>query len=657
LSPPISAPVDRRFEAVLDAFVVFFGLWTLYGNLLVFGGASFNLLLLLSPLPLAGTVWLWRWLRRVPAPGPVAEAERPSRVPVTYKLLAAAAILAIYTWTQQLWLLWILGVVFLAGCVIDHPRRAETAAADRRFTRLDLVLLTLSLVAALSCTAFVHRYDADDAYYMSVPVALLDHPDRPLLAADTMHGEPGLPLLGPHYRTVSYELLIGAVSFVTRLDHRVPYYVLFPLLFAGMLIVACWLPLRLLSPRTASLGVLAVCLVTLVWGDVHHAYGNFGFVRLFQGKAVLASICAPAILYYGLRYSARGDRASWTRLALAQMAMVGFSASGVVIAPLLAGLVLLGSWRPDRRSTRILLIGLAASAIPVLEAAIVALQVRDFGAIVSPLDDTSTARSLELVLGQGPRARLALFGLLAAAAVSAATPRHRGIAGYLLAAFALLLSPWSGDLISLAEETFAWRSLWAIPFPLILGIGVARLAGQEPVRSGPRPGLAGALAFVLAFALVPGRPTWTAENKARFRVAAFRVGDGWPAAARAVEVTPAGGTVLAPRRTAMWITGFRGHPKLVGVRQDYLDIVVGKVHGAEEARARRTLMEFVHGKRGGAAWLEMAEAIDRRAIDTVVTHPDLTARGGEPFFAELARRGYAREDVDNGYVVWTRARP
>jgi len=643
---------------MLDAFVVFFGAWTLYCNVLVFSQASFHLLMLLSPLPVAVSFGLWIWLRRGATSATRQIVPREARVPWPYKLGAAAIVVAGYVWTQQLVLFWVLGTIFLVGCLLDQPRNATPARQrEHGLERLDVVLLIVAILLAVTFTAIVHRPDADDAYYMSVPVALLDHPDRPVLQSDTMHGDEGFPLLGPFYRTVSYEVLIGAVAFVSGLDHRIPYYVLFPLVFAALLVIAHWLPLRLICPRIASTGVLFVCLAMMVWGDVHHTYGNFGLVRLFQGKAVLVSICAPAVLYYGLRFSSSGNRFDWVRLGLAQVAMMGLSASGVVIAPLLGGLVLLGSWRPDGRSTRILFLGLLASAVVVLEGVMVLVQVREFGEIVSPLEDTSTAKSLGLVLGHGWRAYLALYGLLGAAALSCATSRHRGIVGYLTAAFVLLLSPWSGDLISRAEETFAWRSLWAIPFPLILALAVAQLARRGPTRLGFRLGALVAVIFALVFTLSPGRWTWIAENKAQVRLAVFRVGEGSPAAERAVQVTPRDGVILAPRKVAMWITGIRGHPRLLGVRQDYLDIVVGKALGADEARRRRELMEFVHGKRETGMFREIADEIVRRRIDTVVTHPDLAARGGQAFFTEIADRGYEREEADNGYLIWKRSLP
>jgi len=650
--------IERRFEASLDAFVVFFGVWTVFCNLLVFAGASFRLLLLLSPLPVAGSIALFLLLRRSRPAAPLPLAPRKARIPLPYKLVCAALLVAGYAWSSHFVIFWMTAAALLVVCWLDRPRRAGEVESGRRgVARVEAALLVAVILGAALFTTFVHRPDADDAMYMSVPVALLDHPERPVLHEDTMHGEEGFPLLGPFYRVTSHEVLVGALAFVTRLDPRVLYYFCFPLLFAALLVVAHWLPLRLASPRTATFGLLLTCFVIWAWGDVHHAYGNFGFVRLFQGKAVLVSICAPAIFYYAMRFVSRGDLASWLRLALAQVAMMGLSVSGVFVAPLLAGLVLLGGWRPDRRSTRIFLTGLLASTAVLVAGIVVARQVQAFGEFVSPLESGSTLKSLGLVLGHGWRSWLALFGLLAAAASSCATPRLRSSAGYLTAAFILLLNPWAGDLIARLEPTVSWRALWAIPFPLILGLMGAQLAARGPSRYGIRLGAIGVVVFGLVFALVPGRWTSSVTNKAQFRLAAFKLGEGGPAAERAVELTPPGGVILAPRRVAMWVTGIRHHPRLLAVRQDYLEIIVGKVLGPDEALQRRVLMEFVHGKRGISAAVSVADEIARREIDTVVTHPDLTARGGTVFFEELASRGYVREEVAHGFLVWTRGDP
>jgi len=652
--PPPSHFV-RGVKSLVDAFFVFFGVWTVYCTISVFFGGSFSWLLALTPLALAAAAGIWIWLRR-PIAAPIEDEvpTREARVSVRIKIAAALAIAALHTLTGNAALLWTLGTPFALFCCWDQPKRKPSSDGRSR-SRAGLLLVLLTVIVAIAFTAVVHRPDADDAYYMSVPVSLLDHPRAAMLQADTMHGDPLLPLLGPYYRTVSYEILIGAMAFLTGSDPRFVYYAVMPLLFAAMLVLIHWLCLRRVAPHGAAVGVAVTCVAMMVWGDVHHSFGNFSFIRLFQGKAVLVSLCVPAILYYATRFTERGDARSWVRLALAQLAGMGLSASGLVIAPLAAGLVLLGGLRHGRSGLTRLLLGILSAAPVVAAALVVTFQVQEFGEIVSPLDATSTDRSIEIAMGHGLRTHLALAALLLAIATAGASRGRRGALGFLAAGFVLLLSPWSGELFSLAEPTFSWRSLWAIPFPLIIGGLVAGWisVGRESLNR--QLGAAVSLLLVVLFVFVPGTHTWSQANKSSLQMRAYRVGNGWPAAEAAVAQTPANGLILAPRRVAMWITGIRQHPRLLAVRQDYLTIVVAKVYGDQEAKRRRAMLEFVHGKLGIARSLEIASEIERREINTIVTHPDLHAQGAEIFFAELERIGYRRQDVENGFALWTRA--
>lgn len=644
----------RAVKSAVDGFFVFLGVWTIYCNLSLFSGGSFNWLLALSPLPLAAAAGIWIWLRR-PTLVPVApEAPaREAKLPAKFKVAIALAIATLHALTGNASLFWIFGAPFALFCCWDQPRRKPFDDGASRAT-MGAWLVILTLFVAVAFTAVVHRPDADDAYYMSVSVSLLDNPQAPMLQADTMHGDPLLPLLGPYYRTASYEMLIAALAFLSGSDPRFAYYTVMPLLFAAMLVLVSWLCLRRVAPLGAAVGVAVTCLAMMVWGDVPHSFGNFAFVRLFQGKAALVSICVPGILYYGSRFAERGDARNWIRLALAQLACMGLSASGLVIAPLAAGLVLLGGMRRDRDALARLSLGLLA-CLPVLAAAlVVTLQVKEFGEIVSPPDESSTARSIEIAMGIGARTQLALGALLLAIATAVGGRGRRSALGYLTAAFVLLLSPWSGALLSRAEPTFSWRSLWALPFPLIVGALVAGWISLGADRSRRRLGIAASLLLVGLFVLVPGIVTWSSANHAAFELAAYRVAEGRPAAEEAVRATPSDGTILAPRLVAMWITGIRGHPRLLAVRQDYLEIVVAKVYGEQEAERRRTMFEFVHGELGTARSLEVADEIARREIDTIVTHPDLHAQGAEIFFGELERIGYRRHVVEHGFTLWTR---
>ena len=68
---------------------------------------------------------------------------------------------------------------------------------------------------------------------------------------------------------------------------------------------------RLLTPRwwLWSVGVLIVILVAA--GETHRWYGNFAFVRIWQGKAVFLSVALPLIYAYGLRFAVQPTMRGW----------------------------------------------------------------------------------------------------------------------------------------------------------------------------------------------------------------------------------------------------------------------------------------------------------------------------------------------------------
>ena len=63
-----------------------------------------------------------------------------------------------------------------------------------------------------------------------------------------------------------------------------------------------------------------------------------GIPRLHQGKAVLVTLLVPLVAAYGIELARRPSLASGLRLAAAQIAAVGASATGLWLAPAVAGL-------------------------------------------------------------------------------------------------------------------------------------------------------------------------------------------------------------------------------------------------------------------------------------------------------------------------------
>ena len=184
-------------------------------------------------------------------------------------------------------------------------------------SRASEALLWLLALACVVLTLVAHRPDADDAFYVNIAVAAVDVPRQALLSTDTLHGIDGLPLYLPVYRVHSYELLNAAMAYLTGIPAIYTFHWI-SAAFAALLVPLAYAKLfRLLTPRwwLWSVGVLTVILVAA--GETHRWYGNFAFVRIWQGKAVFLSVFLPLIYAYGLRFAVQPTVRGWALLCAA----------------------------------------------------------------------------------------------------------------------------------------------------------------------------------------------------------------------------------------------------------------------------------------------------------------------------------------------------
>jgi hypothetical protein len=663
---------------VLDVFVVGAGVWTLYCHALYAAAADFRSLRSLSFLPVLVSALLIGGLARTGARNQVVSPARPSRVPAA--IIGAAVVLTVLYALRIDYVLFWSGVVLLALACIAYRRSASASdptsndgacssagglARGERSYRAAVV--GLALLAAL-VTLVAHRPDADDAFYVSIPVSALDHPDRPLLRFDGTFGEEGWPILMPHYRLHSYELLVAIASSVTRFPVPLLYYVLFPAVSAMLVIVANWMALREISgaeQRAVLLGLILTFVVLLTWGDVHRSFGNFAFVRLFQGKAVLVSLCVPATVYYAARFCRDRDLRSWLLFTLCQVGAIGIAATAIGVIPLLSWSVLLGSWRPDRGSTRTTVLGLLSSAYPLAQAVLIggpalfaspALAHADVApaglAQITAVSSVGMWRyaAITIVLGEGWRSWIAILSLLAAPLLPLPRDRQRVLAGFLLVVTLVVLNPWFGANLWEVSPSLLWRLYWAIPFPFLIGLlGIGLYTWGPRVRarsSGPALVLALAALFVCA----PEQWTLSKTNFTELRLPGYKVPREYAVATLASASAGRGGLVLAPEEVSLWVPTLRDHPRLIWVRFSQA-LVLSRVVSQAEVALRSDLARLVSGRVNDPGEMDrLGQEIIRRRVTTIVTAalPDDSALP-----SWLAQHGYESQALDR-YAVWTR---
>ena len=250
------------------------------------------------------------------------------------------------------------------------------------------------------------------------------------------------------------------------------YYLVWPAIIAGLLVVFQWRLFRLLNVRHLALALLSLFVVMLFWGDAHRTPANLGFVRLFQGKGPLVWVAVPAAWLYWMKFVAHGDARPLVLLFLAVAAGIGFSPSGVTIGVLLLALFiaasLIGSrFKPDVRVLTGLLLVLAYAVATGLTMRLY------FGHSATSIGDTSgepqaftyTSEMIVFVLGNGLRAVVALACAAALPAAMRVSPSRRALSIYSMLCTGLLIFPWTSHWLGTwGYATTSWRWLYAVPF-------------------------------------------------------------------------------------------------------------------------------------------------------------------------------------------------
>lgn len=609
-----------------------FALWTVACQATVAGGGSLWLALgvfTVAGLTVLGVLWFRRRAAVVPQQHPVS-ARGDARAPMApapevggdtarLGLRIAGVTLAIAAgWflRESPVALWWLGLGLLGAAwvffVLREPLRDEWPA---RGSRLEGVLWVLAL-AAVTVALVAHRPDLDDSFYLNLAVASVDAPENALLAGDTLHGVPGLPLHHPVYRVHTWELWNAAIAYLTGIPVATTFHLVSASLVA-LLVPLAWARLfRRLVPRHWLWAVAAVLWVLVVAGDAHRWYGNFAFVRIWQGKSVFLSVLLPLIWSAGLDFARRPSTRGFLLLGATQIAALGCTSTAVWAGPVAALSAAVCALPPARHAWRrvgatvlassyVLLLGLGlqqsvfhdrADRLAAGADSVVAERTERKRVLAERrhAPGVQLGRSLDLVTGTGLLHAVCIAAVLGAWALVPPGLGRRFACGVPLAVWAILLNPYfSSELGRFAIGGSHWRALWVLPIPALLALVLTAPLELSRRRA---VGVPFAVAAFAAFAILPAHSALSPENDVSLRSPGLKVPVGEHAIARAFAGRlPAGSVVVAPREIALWLPTLHGrvHP-LVG-RDAYLRGFRTQL-GGQNIALRVLMTDFVSGR-------------------------------------------------------------
>ena len=656
------SPRDSLSERICDQACFAFALWTLCCHAVVFAGGALEALLTLFVA--ACCVGFAVSLKRRGRPGPYrpdAEPYEPGTIGgggSRWMIQGAGLALGltgtlVYLLQRSAVLLWWWLVILLgaaAAWALSAGRPRVSSPARGRSLEAALWLLALGgVVLTLAC----HRPDPDDAFYVNVAVAAADLRGWPLLGTDTLHGVEGLPLHLPVYRVHSYELLNGALSYLTG----IPAIYCFHWISAGL--AALLVPLaharlfRLLTPRR-WLGAVAILMFLLVAvGETHRWYGNFSFVRMWHGKSIFLFVLTPLIYTYALRFALRPTSRGWLLLSAAQIAAVGATSSAIWAAPA-ASLMAMGCvLRPTFKDLRTLATGALASSYVLGIGWIVKSELDIVSAPRSDVPGVDLQRALVTVLGD---ARLLIFcvcAVLVTWAISRPGLARRFVIVLPLAASATFLNPYAAQWVSghVTGPSY-WRSLWALPVPIVLALFL--LAPLDLGRRLGRPAAGGAICLLSLLAFAAWVPRYSGISQqnggARLGVPTLKVPPEPYRAAALLNRSVAGGSmVAAPPEVNVWLPTFHDHAHALAVRH-YLRPRPPVLSSGDRALRRRMVRWLGRPAPSKRALRGFLEGLDRFGVEGVCLRRK--GRRIRKWRKLLRKAGFQKQDEDTNYEIW-----
>jgi len=587
---------------------------------------------------------------------------------------------AFATWTLWTHLALAIGLTFLQlsiafsltvpitiGLLVRFARRSRGSTrfvetADGRHAGTMLLLL---VVLGLAVSVLAIRPDLDDVDYVSHAVFYLEHPSEPLVFARHDHALLSEPLRWPLYIFYALELSCSYAAWITGLPLLAVYHVALPALGGALIPLAWFLAFSRYSRVAwgAVLAAVAVCVFLSLNGEPHRSFGNFAFVRIWHGKAVLMSILVPLGIAYARDALREGGSLPLVRLGFVSIAATGLSPMSLFFVPALAlvqGVAqVAGAGREHRPSWRALAGYFASFGYVVIPGLwFIGMDTREITLHGSRNWPTvALGQQFDFVfIGPGAYPTLALATCTLLSLGFARPPERRMLIAWILACLILFMNPLVFPFVSehLTTLNNYWRLFFLLPVPFVVGFPWTRF----PPGSARASTAGAALALLLLVAVTgnlwaPIRDSGHATlGRLPFRPGRYKVDPAVEAEVETIIAHAQPGPMLAPDRLSCIIPRYSSAFPQIIVR-DYM-LGLHRTSPAErmENRQRRAAVAYVSGRSGGS---EEAKSLIGKGIATVVLDPRVTRQQDWDDFARfLDRNGFERTASEAGFVLYAR---
>lgn len=385
-------------------------------------------------------------------------------------------------------------------------------------SRHEYLTLSCFIFLAVFLVLFLHRPDTDDGTYLSFTIQFLEKPFQPI-------SEFGFEIRA---YSIAYEQLRAAISFCTGIPILYSYFMIGPVIIAVISTLMCWRFLQLLAPKYWEYAMFFYFVFMVSFGDVHRTHANFGFVRMYQGKALLVTLITVSIIYYFLKYRETLKKRYILLMFFSVLGGMGASPTGILVGILLIVCLAFTNIKFEIQALKETGLLLISILIPVC----FGLFMKHYHGIQTNFAHAGAAGKVahvtnlemfKLTLGCGIRGIMVLLSF----AISPICIQNKKISIYyrkfVFICILMLLFPWTSEVLAKNSFfTFSWRWLWIMPFPIIMSIVCASLIGVRFPNK--YVGKTLYLSVILIFSFVPKQNlVISKENNTRIHYPEFKL--------------------------------------------------------------------------------------------------------------------------------------
>lgn len=640
---------DNTLLVAIGGFVGFFATWTILCNIGVQIGMTSDVLIPLFLLSAVAGIASGAKVRTLDlqlnttfgtSSFGLNTAYSASLIPASFICVGAITFYA----TKNFSVFWFLALTGIAlGLWKTQALRPEGTATGGNSSpsQLDTFAFFALLLLAVSITLLVQRPDADDANFLNLSVGILYDP-RPILTWDTMIESQNQVIHLPTYRVESLPILFAAMARLTGLPVIWIAHVFWPSFAAGMLVAVYALFARTMTP-TRWFFVAALSLTWLLLNSsAHSSHGNFGLVRLQQGKGFAYSILVPVIYIFAIHFYRSRSLGTWLLIFGTQVSMIGMTANGIFLAPLTIFLAMTSLLVVGPFDLRGYLLGGCAGLWPVAMGVVIIATTGAF-----PSEHTETTPIFKDAVRIFGANAYGLFALIIGFSLWTFTKARSlrlffgaALLFVLLFAFNPLLSSFMAKHVT---GNLNFRLLYSIPFPLFVGTSLAFLLPSAWQKTSIiYIAVIGAL-LLGVLSPVSTLRSWNGTNFAPFGLKV--VPEDYEIATSIAGETDSNSITLAPERIAVWLSSSEPPRRLIAVRQLYM-AHYRHTMPLSDVELRSALLSYISGEtRPENPKNALDVAVSKFHLNTIVLSDD------NPWFAEIknesSKIGFKEQRLSN----------